>query len=196
VRKSERTRLLHGPYRSPVLRVGDRATCLYKDGDVVVTTWTDARILWPRCKRCQGKGRPSLLVDEELARAIRTESAAALRFWWGVGEPLVWKGRKALGVGRTDNPGSARLIRAASQKGADSMRRNDWPSQAREERRERAVAGDYAARLQPGYHGPRWTQGELALLGTDADKVIAARIGKSRDAVRAQRVRRKIPPKR
>jgi hypothetical protein len=50
--------------------------------------------------------------------------------------------------------------------------------------------------LQPGYHGPPWTQGQLALLGTDADELIAARIGKSRDAVRAQRVRRKIPPKR
>ena len=141
MRERERTRLLHGPYRPPSLRVGERATCLFKDGDVTVTSWTD-------------------------------------------------------GVGRTDNPGSARLIRAASQKGADSMRRNDWPSQAREERRERAVAGDYAARLQPGYHGPRWTQGQLALLGTDADERIAARIGKSRDAVRAQRVRLKIPPTR
>jgi hypothetical protein len=188
--------LLHGPYRAPSLRVGDRAACLLKDGDVVVTGWTDARIPWPRCKRRQGKGRPALLVDEELARAIRSESAAALRHWWGVGERVVWKWRRALGVGRMDNPGSARLIRAASQKGADEMRRKDWPVQARLERRERAGAGDYAARLQPGYHGPRWTQGQLALLGTDADERIAARIGKSRDAVRAQRVRLKIPPTR
>jgi hypothetical protein len=195
VRERERTRLLHGPYRSPSLRVGERATCLFKDGDVTVTSWTDARIPWPRSKRLQGKGRPSLLVDEELARAIRSESAAALRFWWGVGEKLVWKWRRALGVGRTDNPGSARLIRAASQKGADEMKRKDWPAQARQQRRERAVVGNYAALLQPGYHGPRWTRGQLVLLGTDADKVIAARIGKSRDAVRAQRVRRKIPPK-
>ena len=43
MRESERTRLLHGPYRAPSLRVGDRATCLFKDGDVVVTSWTDAR---------------------------------------------------------------------------------------------------------------------------------------------------------
>jgi hypothetical protein len=141
VRERERTRFLHGPHRAPSLRVGERATCLFKDGDVTVTSWTD-------------------------------------------------------GVGRTDNPGSARLIRAASQKGADEMRRKDWPAQARGERRERAVQGNCAARLQPGNHGPRWTQGQLALLGTDADELIAARIGKSRDAVRAQRVRRKIPPKR
>jgi hypothetical protein len=163
---------------------------------VVVTSWTDARIPWPCCKRLQGKGRPALLVDEELARAIRSESAAALRHWWGVGVKLVWRWRQALGVGRTDNPGSARLIRAASQKGADEMKRKGWPAQARQQRRERAVVGNYAARLQPGYHGPRWTQDQLALLGTDADKVIAARICKNRDAVRSQRVRRKIPPKR
>jgi hypothetical protein len=75
------------------------------------------------------------------------------------------------------------------------MKRKDWPAQARQQRRERAVAGDYDARLQPGFHGPPWTQGQLALLGTDADKEVAARIGKSRDAVRAQRVRRKIPPR-
>ena len=196
MKDQERVKLLSGPYKAPRLRRGDRAACLFKDCGVVGTGWTDARVSWPRCLPVGTKGRPLLPVDEELARAIRHESAAALCHWWGVSELLVWKWRRALGVGRTDNPGSARLIRAASQKGADSMRRNDWPSQAREERRERAVAGDYAARLQPGYHGPRWTQGELALLGTDADKVIAARIGKSRDAVRAQRVRRKIPPKR
>jgi len=35
MRGSERTRLLHGRYRAPSLRVGDRATCLLKDGDVV-----------------------------------------------------------------------------------------------------------------------------------------------------------------
>jgi hypothetical protein len=35
--------LPHGPYRAPSLRVGERVTCLFKDGDVVVTGWTDAR---------------------------------------------------------------------------------------------------------------------------------------------------------
>jgi hypothetical protein len=50
--------------------------------------------------------------------------------------------------------------------------------------------------MQPGYHGPRWTAGELALLGTMPDAVVAKRIGKTRDAVRAQRVRRKVPPAR
>jgi hypothetical protein len=33
----DHTRLLFGPYRQPRLRKGDRATCLFKDTDVVVT---------------------------------------------------------------------------------------------------------------------------------------------------------------
>ncbi|HZY89153.1 MAG TPA: hypothetical protein VFE78_30300, partial [Gemmataceae bacterium] len=73
----DRAKLLFGPYASPRLRRGDRAACLYKDCDVVVTGWTDARTPWPRCRPLDvPKSRPSLLVDEELARAIRHESAA------------------------------------------------------------------------------------------------------------------------
>ena len=43
-------RLLHGPYTPPRLRRGDRATCLYRDAEVVITSWSDARISWPRCR--------------------------------------------------------------------------------------------------------------------------------------------------
>jgi hypothetical protein len=78
----DRVRLLHGPYQTPALRVGDRATCLYRDCDVIVTSWTDAPISWPKCKRVGAtKGRPTLLVEEELVRAIRTESAIAVGYW-------------------------------------------------------------------------------------------------------------------
>jgi hypothetical protein len=68
----DRVRLLHGPYRPPRLRRGDRATCLYKDCDVVVTGRTDARNSWPRCRPVGvPRSHPSLLVDDELARAVR-----------------------------------------------------------------------------------------------------------------------------
>jgi hypothetical protein len=80
----DRVRLLHGPYEAPPLRVGDRATCLFRDCDVVMTGWTDARISWPRCRPLDvPRSHPSLLVNEDLARAIRQESAAALTYWWG-----------------------------------------------------------------------------------------------------------------
>jgi hypothetical protein len=100
--------LLFGPYRTPPLRRGDRATCLFRDCDVVVTGWSDGPIPWPRCLPLGTVGHPSLLVEEELARAVRNESAAALGHWWGVSAGVVWRWRKALGVGRAGSEGSRR----------------------------------------------------------------------------------------
>jgi hypothetical protein len=37
-------RVLFGPYDAPALRRGDRATCLVRDGEVVITSWSDGRI--------------------------------------------------------------------------------------------------------------------------------------------------------
>jgi hypothetical protein len=116
MRQSERVKLLAGPYHPPALRRGDVATCLYRDCDVVVLGWTDARISWPLCKRREGRSGPGLLVDEELARAIRTESAAALRYWWGVGVKLVWQWRHAFAIGRAGTPGSTGSSRPRHRK--------------------------------------------------------------------------------
>jgi transcriptional regulator with XRE-family HTH domain len=79
----ERFKLLFRLYKAPPLKRGDRAACLFRDTLVVVTSWTDARIPWPRCRALDSTGGGSgLLVDEELARAVRHESAAALMWWW------------------------------------------------------------------------------------------------------------------
>jgi hypothetical protein len=37
-----RVQLLAGPYPYPPLRKGYRAFCLYRDCDVVITSWSDA----------------------------------------------------------------------------------------------------------------------------------------------------------
>jgi hypothetical protein len=86
---NDRVRLLHGPYRAPRLHVRDRATCHYRDCLVVVTAWTDAPISWPRALPVGERGHPSLVVNEELARAIRSESSPAVRYWWGMSMGVV-----------------------------------------------------------------------------------------------------------
>jgi hypothetical protein len=68
-----------GPYCPPRLKIGDRATCLYRDCSVIITGFSSALIQWPQCCAVDVGGRPGLLVDEELLRAIRTESALSLR---------------------------------------------------------------------------------------------------------------------
>jgi hypothetical protein len=81
-------KLLRGPYRAPRLAVGDRATCLFRDCLVVVNAWTGAPIRWPRCLPVGDCGHPSLVVDEELARAIRLAVHRRRRSWPGKKECL------------------------------------------------------------------------------------------------------------
>jgi hypothetical protein len=189
----DRTRLLFGPYKAPALKRGDRATCLFKDCDVAVTGWTDARISWPRCLPLGTKGHPSLLVDEELARAVRHESAAALRHWWGVSVAVVWRWRKALGADRKNCEGTRRLMRDASEQGAAQVRGKKLPPEQVEQRRRTAVELGLGRYLRPGCnYKPWWTRRQLALLGTD-DDVIAAKVGRTPEAVRLMRRKRRVP---
>jgi hypothetical protein len=51
VNNAGRYNLLHGPSKSPALRRGDRATCLFRDGDVIVTRVPKRRISWSRCRQ-------------------------------------------------------------------------------------------------------------------------------------------------
>src|SRR5262249_16417961 len=46
---ADRVKLLHGPYETPQLRRGDWAFGLFRDCDFIMTSWTDARLPWPRC---------------------------------------------------------------------------------------------------------------------------------------------------
>jgi hypothetical protein len=90
-----------------------------------------------------------------------------------VGETVVWRWRKALGVGRADPPGSQQLIQAAAEEEFEA-RRN-------------ALELNLGRHLHQGSHGPRWTPGEVALLGTMPDEEVAAQIGKTPSAVRQKR---------
>ena len=190
----DRVKLLFGPYKAPALKRGDRATCLFKDCEVVVTGWADARVSWPRCLPLGTKGRPSLLVDEEPARAIKHESAAALCHWWGVSELLVWRWRRALGVDRLNCEGSQRLIRGASEQGAARTRGVRLPPEQVERRRRTARALNLGRHLPTGCnYAPWWSLAELRLLGRLPDGEVAAKVGRTPNAVRIKRERQGVP---
>jgi hypothetical protein len=128
----------------------------------VVYGWSSAPIPWPRCVRLEPpqRGR-GLLVDEELARAVRHESALAVAHWWGVHLSTVLNWRKALGVTRTNNEGSHRLV----------LRNIEATLESR--------FGEDAAVV--------WSPEEIALVGTLPDAEVARRIGRSRAAVSKKR---------
>src|SRR5262249_19163930 len=67
-------------------------------------------------------GGSGLLVTEELVRAVRTESAVALKHWFGVSTHTVWCWRRTFGVGRWDTDGSKLLHQEVSERGADAIR--------------------------------------------------------------------------
>jgi hypothetical protein len=192
VNDADRHKLLFGPYQAPPLKRGDRAVCLYRDAEVVITGWSDARIAWPRCHPV-GRGGVGLLVDEELARAVRHESALAVAYWWGVSRDAVRYWRRALGVGRADNEGTARLVKAASASGAAAVRGQGLPPEQVERRRRTAVEQGLGRYLTPGHQWPRWTDEDLALLGAVPDEDLAAKTGRTPNAVRVKRTRLGIP---
>src|SRR5262249_31159442 len=108
-------------------------------------------------------------------------------------QPMVWRWRKALGVTRTNNAGTHKLMVAASAKGADETRGKPLPPEICDRRREAAYELNIAARLTHGYHGEWWSEEELALLGTMPDEEVAARIGRTVEAVRIKRNRSQLP---
>src|SRR5262245_41154551 len=181
----ERVKLLFGPYTPPKLKRDDRANCLVRDCTVVITSISAGRIPWPRprARDQRGGGGSGLLVEEELARAVRHESAAAVMYWWGVGVHAVWRWRKALGVGRMDSPGSRRLILAAAASGAAVLRGAQLPPEQVDRRRRTARELDLGRFLVAPRLARQWKKAELRLLGTAADAEVAARIDRTTNAV-------------
>jgi hypothetical protein len=167
---ADKAKLLFAPYQPPALKVGDRVFCLYRDAEAVVYDWSLAPIPWPLCYQAGNRGSgKGLLVDDELARAIRHESALAVQSWWGVCQKTVCKWRAALGICRMDAEGSRHLIHQAAQNGLNARRTG--------------AAGEI--RL--------WTAAELALLGTLPDAEVAFRTGRTYHAVRMMRGQLGLP---
>jgi hypothetical protein len=114
-------------------------------------------------------------------------------YWWGASHGAVERWRRALEVGRTNNEGSRRLIRAAAEKGASELRGKELPPEQVERRRQTARDLDLAQYLQTGYHGAWWSDEEVTLLGTVPDEEVARRTGRTPDACRSKRQLLGIP---
>ena len=94
------------------------------------------------------------MVDDELARAVRSESAAAVQYWWGASSQAVKNWRRALDVDRVSNPGTNRLIRRSAQAGAEVVKAHVFTDDEREVRRWNAKRLNLGRYLIVGYHGP------------------------------------------
>jgi hypothetical protein len=154
---------------------------------VIVHGWTDARISWPTCRNAEGKGRPGILVEEELARAIRHESALALMHWGGASQRVAWCWRKAIGAERF-NAGSARLQRMNSELGAEANRGVPLSPEQVERRRRTAVELGLKPTGGVGV-GKAWTEEEMPLLGTMPDEDLARQLGRTLSSVVQRRNR-------
>jgi hypothetical protein len=96
--------LLHGSYQPPALHRGDRTTCLYRDTEVTITSWTDAPIPWPRCRVIGAPGRGSLSARSAWSRRWPSVTGSG------------W--RQAFGVTQWGSEGSRRLHQAVSESAA------------------------------------------------------------------------------
>ena len=141
-------------------------------------------------------GRVRAVVNAELARAIKTESATALRYWFGVSAFVAWRWRQTLGVsGTATTPGSRREHLAASQAGAEANKTREWTDEELDARAETSRRLDLARHFR-GRWTPEtgaWTTKQLALLGTVDDAQVARKLGRTANAVRVKRLRLKIP---
>jgi hypothetical protein len=157
---------------------------------VVITSWSDGRISWPRCRLLDTHGGGSgLLVDEELARAVRCESSLAIQYWWGVKVVTVWQWRKALGVGRY-NEGSAKLRTDMNVEIGAGQKGKKLPPDQVERRRQ--TARQLGLRPTGRWKMREWTKEQLRLLGKLPDAELAERFGRTVNAVRVQRTKRGI----
>ena len=141
-------------------------------------------IPWPRVQVPKQRGGCGLLVNAELQRAIRTESAAALMHYFGVKMTTAWRWRKWLKVeGQATTPGSRGLHAIKCAKGAAGIKAKDWT----DEELDAKSATAKRLGLRPGNRWAEtgWTAEQLALPGTDTDEAIAPKVGRTRAAVRS-----------
>jgi hypothetical protein len=121
---ADRYGLLHGPYTALPLKPGDRATCFFRDGDVIITGWSNGHIPWPRCRL---PGTPAAARGSWLIPSWREQSAPSQFLLFGSGGALAqrWSGvggAHSAWAESTELPAVAERVETSAVQFGD-----DWP---------------------------------------------------------------------
>ena len=177
---------VNGPYFAPPVKIGDEVECAHY-GLVRVVGWSEGPLPWPQCHI---QGPRSLILFEDLARAVAVESCRAVALAWGVSRFSVHKWRKSLGVERANAGTSARW--RGNIKSVISPAQNQAGLERAHARTTRVKAE--ATRRARGTTGKRiWTEEQIAWMGQLTDAEIASRAGCDQRTVEKERHRRAIP---
>jgi len=168
--------LLHGPYGSPRVSVGDWISCEIR-GLVQVKAFTNGPIPQP-IKRGQGR---AIIVCGDLVRALQVESASAVAHWWGVSAHRVSIWRAALGIDRGTEGTRALLAQNGNMEIAKYAAAGVSASLVPESRRKRDLAHAATMKGRPvdpriGRKGGRTA---MARRGAEGRAALAASGGKA-----------------
>jgi hypothetical protein len=115
--------LVGRPYHLPHVLVGDRLHDELLGADTDVAALAKLPIgVWPMRRRHIG-GLLVPILAADLARAVRTESAQAVAYWWSVSRETVGRWRRALHVARMTEGTRARWSQLAPQRLSVAARR-------------------------------------------------------------------------
>ena len=142
----ERFRLLDS-YKTPRVRIGTVMSCEYRDCDVIVVSYSDAKIPWPVGRR-KGTSARTLVLFGGLAEAVKRESNQAVCHWFGVTPQTVCHWRKALGVGLT-NDGTHRLRSDYQKEPAAKMALAKAQAKSSDPGRRRKLSAAFKGRKPP-----------------------------------------------
>jgi hypothetical protein len=101
--------------------------------------------------------------------------------------------RRELGVRGIESEGTHRLVRTVGKENGDALRGQRLPPEQVELRQRNSIKNDLAQYLVTGYHGPRWTKADIALLGKMTDEEVGRRTGRTVEGVRQKREGLGIP---
>lgn len=175
-----------GPYFPPSVQIGDEVECAHY-GLVRIVGWSEGPLPWPQCHI---NGPRSLILFEDLARAVAIESRLAVALAWGVSGVSVSKWRNSLEVERANAGAVARWT--SNIKSVISTAQNKVGLERAHALATRVKAE--ATKRARGTTGKRiWTREQIAWMGQLTDTEIASRIGCHRKTVEKERHHRDIP---